>query len=106
MNIRMLPSLALMVILTLLMVVAGVQVQAADLSKGVEIYAEHCEYCHGPSGRGMAGMGELRPWKELMKPDVDLFDTIRDGSMAMPGFDGLLTSEEILDVIAYMRTFQ
>ena len=80
--------------------------QAADIQNGVSVYAEYCEDCHGPSGEGVAGMGELRSWEKLMKTDEELFGAIRDGDLAMPGFDGLLTSEEILDVIAYMRTFQ
>ena len=79
---------------------------AIDIKVGVEKYAEHCDRCHGPSGVGMAGMGELKPWGKLMKTDKELFDSIRDGSMLMPGYDGILTTEEILDVIAYMRTFQ
>ena len=79
---------------------------AADIKNGIKIYAEYCEDCHGPGGEGMAGMGELRPWDQLLKTDEELFGTIRDGNMAMPGFDGLLTSEEMLDVLVYMRTFQ
>jgi len=80
--------------------------QAANIQNGITVYSEHCENCHGPSGQGMGGMGELRFWDELMKPDEALFETIKNGNMAMPGFDGMLTGEEILDVIAYMRTFQ
>ena len=80
--------------------------KAIDINAGVAIYAEHCDRCHGPSGIGMAGMGELKPWGKLMKIDKELFDSIRDGSMLMPGYDGILTTDEILDVIAYMRTFQ
>ena len=85
------------------------RIQAADYKNGIRIYAENCEYCHGPSGEGMGGMGgmgELRAWDQLMKTDEDLFAIIRDGKTVMPGYDGLLTSEEILDVISYMRTFR
>jgi len=82
------------------------RIQAADYKNGIKIYAEHCEYCHGPSGEGMGGMGELRAWDQLMKTDEELFAIVRDGKMVMPGYDGLLTSEEILDVISYMRTFR
>ena len=106
MSTRTLQLLSTTILFATLMVVAAVQIPAADLSNGIEIYAEYCEYCHGPGGVGMGGMGELRPWDQLMKPDGDLFNSIRDGDMVMPGFDGLLTSEGILDVIAYMRTFQ
>lgn len=81
-------------------------IQAADYRNGIRIYAENCEYCHGPSGEGVGGMGELRAWDQLMKTDEELFAIVRDGKLAMPGYDGMLTSEEILDVIYYMRTFR
>ena len=81
-------------------------IQAGDYKNGIKIYAEHCEYCHGPSGEGMGGMGELRAWDQLMKTDEELFAIVRDGVRVMPGYDGMLTSEEILDVISYMRTFR
>jgi mono/diheme cytochrome c family protein len=86
--------------------VACVHVDAADYQRGAELYAEHCEGCHGPNGQGLGGMGELRPWEELLQTDEDLFAVIRDGDLSMPGYDGMLTGEEILDIIAYMRTFQ
>jgi len=106
MRTRTLQKYSLLALGTVLAVAGGISTRAADLSNGSGIYSEHCESCHGPGGEGMGGMGELRPWQQLMKPDGDLFNTIRDGGFAMPGFDGLLTGEEILDVIAYMRTFQ
>jgi len=81
-------------------------IQAADYKNGIRIYAENCEYCHGPGGEGVGGMGELRAWDQLMKTDEELFAVTRDGKLAMPGYDGMLTSEEILDVISYMRTFR
>lgn len=81
-------------------------IQAADYRNGIKIYAENCEYCHGPGGEGVGGMGELRVWDQLMKTDEELFAIVRDGKLAMPGYDGMLTSEEILDVISYMRTFR
>ena len=89
------------------LVLAGsVTVNAADFMNGAKVYAEHCESCHGSNGQGVAGSGELTGWYQLMKPDDELFKVIRDGILAMPGYDSLLTSDEVLDVIAYMRTFQ
>jgi len=74
-------------------------IQAADYKNGIRIYAEN-------GGEGVGGMGELRAWDQLMKTDEELFAVTRDGKLAMPGYDGMLTSEEILDVISYMRTFR
>jgi len=101
-------TMVVLLLATIALLVTG-RIQAADYKNGIRIYAENCEYCHGPSGEGMGGMGgmgELRAWDQLMKTDEDLFAIIRDGKTVMPGYDGLLTSEEILDVISYMRTFR
>jgi len=106
MSTKALQVLSITTVVATLALVSGVRIQAADLSNGVQIYAEYCEHCHGSGGVGMAGMGELRPWDQLMKPDADLFNSIRDGVSVMPGFDGLLYTEEMMDVIAYMRTFK
>ena len=81
-------------------------IEAADFINGAKVYGEHCEYCHGSNGEGVAGMGTLNAWDKLLKPDTELFNLIRDGRVSMPGYDGLLTSAEIRDVIAFMRTFQ
>lgn len=88
--------------------IAGINMstKAADFMHGAEVYGEYCASCHGSSGEGVAGTGELRSYKQLMKPDEELFNVIRDGQSAMPGYDGLLNGDEILDVIAYLRTFQ
>ena len=99
-------------ILLLLLLTSGLilgsimSTNAADYMNGAKVYAEHCEFCHGSNGEGVAGMAELKAWDQLLKPDGELFNIIRDGQASMPGYDGLLTSDEILDVIVYMRTFQ
>jgi len=100
-----LKSVAVVLLLSVALLVAE-GTQAADYRNGIRIYAEHCEYCHGPGGEGMGGMGELRAWDQLMKTDEELFAIVRDGKRVMPGYDGMLTSEDILDVISYMRTFR
>ena len=37
--------------------------------------------------------------------DSELLDRIRDGKDGMPSFRGMLSDNEIRDVIAYLRTF-
>ena len=106
---RIVKTAAVILIATALIAVAASSLQATDFKNGITVYAEYCEQCHGPSGNGMGGMGgmgELRSYVKLMRTDEELFTSIRDGNMAMPGFDGVLTTDEILDVIAYMRTFR
>lgn len=79
--------------------------QAADLASGSRLYAQHCASCHGASGHPvMPGAPNLTRPQALMRPDAALLLAIRNGRMGMPGFRGLLTDTEILDIVAYMRT--
>ena len=39
-------------------------------------------------------------------PDVDLVRVLRDGDGHLPSYRGLLSDEELRDVIAYIRTLQ
>ena len=41
----------------------------------------------------------------LMKSDQQLLAFVKKGKLVMPGFNGVLSDEEILDIIAYIRTF-
>ena len=79
----------------------------ADYFSGSRLYARHCAECHGSDGRGLAaGAPDFRYDSSLMQPDTALYRTISEGSGGMPAFRGVLTREEILDVIAYMRSLQ
>ena len=80
-------------------------VSAADVFNGKSVYATYCQGCHGRSGRGeMAGTPNFSRGGTLMKPDLSLYRQIADGKNAMPGFRGVLSEHEILDVISYIRT--
>lgn len=80
-------------------------VQAADPRNGAKIYNNHCAGCHGAQGNGMMpGMPNFLRGEGLMKPDAVLVQTLERGAGMMPAFRGLLTTQELLDVVAYLRT--
>ena len=87
-------------------VVTGVSVlYAADPDKGASIYNNKCVDCHGPTGEGqMPGVPDFKRTRVLFQPDTTLAETIKTGKNVMPGFAGILTQEQINDVIAYLRT--
>jgi cytochrome c6 len=86
---------------------AALPVHAADVIKGGETYARLCANCHGQGGRPvMQGAPNLSRVDALMKPDAVLMQSIRSGRNGMPGFQGMLRDNEILDVVAYLRTLQ
>jgi cytochrome c6 len=89
----------------LLLACACAPADAADIRKGGALYATHCAVCHGASGSPvMPGAPDFRRMDALMRPDLQLLASIRNGKGTMPGFFGVLRDREILDVVAYLRT--
>lgn len=85
---------------------AASSVQAADVFEGKSLYQQHCVDCHGPAGEGvMPGMPNFTRGESLLKSDFELANAVRSGRGVMPGFNGLLTDEELENVVAYLRTF-
>lgn len=42
----------------------------------------------------------------LLKPDLALLNSVRNGQGAMPAFQGMLRDREILDIVAHLRTLR
>jgi cytochrome c oxidase cbb3-type subunit III len=94
---------------------------AADAKKGSRIYSQYCISCHGVEGKGdgdRAKNEQLDPRPRVhangnylnMIPDMRLFRVIKYGGRAMnfshimPQWQHILSDEEILDVLAHIRT--
>ncbi len=81
--------------------------QAADPRNGAKLYNMHCAGCHGVRGTArMAGVPDFSRGQALFKSDPDLLLTIENGRGVMPAFRGLMSTREILDVLAYLRTLR
>ncbi len=79
---------------------------AADVFKGREVYLSRCQSCHGAGGEGvMAGTPNFARGESLFQTDQELIDGIRRGKGMMPGFGGMLSDDDIANVVAYIRTF-
>lgn len=80
---------------------------AADVQHGGELYRSHCANCHGANGRPVLPTApDLSRPTALLKPDPVLLATIRAGRGAMPAYQGPLRDHDILDIVAYLRTFR
>jgi len=80
---------------------------AADVMKGGLIYRLHCASCHGASGvSAMPNAPSFARGERMMQPDPMLLASIKKGRGAMPGFFGVLSDRDTLDVIAYMRSMR
>jgi cytochrome c6 len=82
-------------------------VLGANVAEGQRIYQMHCISCHGVNGESVIPNAPNFARRErLMQPDMSLMMSIKAGKMTMPSFNGILRDQQILDVIAYLRTLQ
>lgn len=89
----------------LLLLATGV-VMAGDPMKGRSLYLNRCAGCHGVEGQPQVGaIPNFKMGEKLMQPDQQLLSFVKKGKGVMPGFKGVLTDTEIMDIIAHIRTF-
>ena len=73
---------------------------------GAGLYTKHCANCHGANGKAILdGAPDLHINQLMSKTDEQLANTVKMGRGTMPSYQGLMTEEQIEDVIAYLRTF-
>lgn len=81
---------------------------AGNIAHGEIVYAAHCATCHGIKGEGVAGP-DLHSSKFIRtQSDGVLHEWIAVGQPArgMPGFARRLSTGDIVDLIALLRTWQ
>jgi cytochrome c6 len=102
---RSFPRTGIAGLVLVLAALGGGAAEAADVGRGRSTYTTHCAVCHGADGTPvMPGAPNFRRMESLMRPDMQLMVTIRQGKGTMPGFFGVLRDRDILDVVAYLRT--
>jgi len=80
---------------------------AADVANGGKLYAKNCVTCHGTDGVNvMPDAPNFAISERLLRPDVYILASIKEGSNAMPAYQGMLSDQEILDIISYLRTLE
>lgn len=91
-----------------------------DPAAGEELYNQVCISCHGPDGEGIEGLGKPFSTSEFVAnhSDQELLEFVKQGrpisdpenttgvDMPPKGGNPALTDEQILDIIAYIRTLQ
>ena len=79
----------------------------SGLARGEALYQMHCAQCHGAEGEGNAGFPSLQTPHINMQSDGKLFALIQSGTGGrMPAFQEVLSEEEVVDVIDYLRSLQ
>ena len=83
--------------------------QEAKPSPGQETYKTKCALCHGADGAAKTALGlqmkasDFHSVQVQKKTDAELKDVITKGRDSMPPFGEQLSSDEITQVLSYVR---
>ena len=91
-----------------------------DAAHGEEVFVSTCLACHGEGGTGIEGLGKDMTTSVFIKglSDKELLAFIKTGrsisdpdnttgvDMPLKGGNPALTDDDIIDIIAYMRTLE
>lgn len=86
----------------------------AALSRGAVVYANYCETCHGPAGKGDGRVAQrgfpappsmLAP-KAMQMADGQMFHVLTYGQGNMPSYAAQIERADRWAVVAYVRTLQ
>ena len=76
-------------------------------SGGEAVFKSICQGCHMPDAKGAAGAGGAYP-ALAANPNLEAAGyplmMIVNGRKAMPAFGGMLTDQQVADVVNYIRT--
>jgi mono/diheme cytochrome c family protein len=75
-------------------------------TQGADLYQAACQACHMPEGVGATAAASYPALAKnsRLKPKVYPITRVLNGSRAMPSFKGVLSNEQIVAVITYVRT--
>ncbi len=111
-------------VLALALTTVAANSEPGNVEQGEVVYIKRCLQCHGDEGDGLGPAAEfLNPpprdftlglfkfkttaFDEDLPNDEDLLRMIRDGmpGTAMPGWSDMLSEQDMIDVVAYIKTF-
>jgi cytochrome c6 len=79
----------------------------SDPASGSRHYFSRCIGCHGVGGKSVnPNAPNLVASERLLQPEVALLMRIKTGKNQCPPFLGIMTDQEIRDLIAYLRTLR
>lgn len=85
----------------------GISASAADMIKAKTNYDRHCAACHGFNGMSiMPDAPNLRLNQGLTQADLQIVAKLKAGTPRKPPFLGLMSDQDLLDIVAYIRTIR
>lgn len=77
---------------------------AADLVKARANYDRYCAACHGVNGMSvMPDTPNLRMNQGLIQPDMQIVTKLKQGGMRKPPMIGILSDQDLQDIVTYIR---
>ena len=71
---------------------------------GKKVYEMYCAQCHGEDGRPLTSdIPDFTRRNGMMKPDPELLGVIYNGVGVMPGYRGIISDNDIRDVLDYIK---
>ena len=101
-------SMRIVFVLCLMLVLARIA-PAQTASAGKDLFTAKCVMCHGADGSANTTMDKSFKIRNFHSPDVQkqsdaqLTVIITKGRGNMPSFDGKLTTDQISQLVAYIR---
>jgi cytochrome c oxidase cbb3-type subunit 3 len=88
---------------------AALALAVADPSRvtqGATLFAAQCAACHGPQGQGLIGPNMTDDYYIHGGTNMDAFNVIAEGVVAkgMPPWEAVYTPEELVSLVAYVRS--
>jgi len=83
---------------------------SAPPPSGAELFKSKCAMCHGPDGSGNTPMGKRLNLRDLRSSDVqkhtddELTAIITNGKPPMPAYGKTLSSDDIHQLVTYLRS--
>jgi mono/diheme cytochrome c family protein len=84
----------------------------AFAAPGADTYKAKCAMCHGTDGLATTQIAKMKKVLSFKDPsmikasDAQFFASTKNGKGTMKGYNGILTDQQIKDVIAFIRTLQ
>jgi|SRR5262249_33932277 len=89
-------------ILAAALTVATAMAEESAVEKGERLYAKYCATCHGDDLQNNSGVAfDLRRLSADEHPRF--VNSVQNGKKAMPSWQGVLSSDQIDDLWAYIR---
>ncbi len=81
--------------------------EGGSVAQGEVVFATFCAGCHGFNGISYyVNSPSFALGERMEKSDHDLVNSIRNGTGVMPGWGGMLSSEEIASAVSFIRTLE